>query len=72
VVKNVSKAFSEILRRAVDGERDAINEILLLYAPLIDRNSFVDGTFDEDCRQYIMLRIVKQLPKFRGHKNAGR
>jgi hypothetical protein len=65
----VSRAFSEILHRAIDGDRDAINQILLMYAPLIDRNSLVDGVFDEDCRQYIMLRIVKQLPKFRGQKN---
>jgi hypothetical protein len=64
------KAFSEILHKAALGDRNAINEILLMYAPLIDRNSFVDGVFDEECRQYIMLRIVKQLPKFRGQKNS--
>ena len=57
-------SFSDLLRRAVDGEPEAVNEILRLYMPLINRNSVVDGIFDEDCRQYIMLRVAEQIGKF--------
>jgi hypothetical protein len=57
-------SFAELLRRAVDGEPEAVNAILRLYMPLISRNSVVDGVFDEDCRQYILLRVVGQLGKF--------
>jgi hypothetical protein len=63
-----NKLFSDILRRAQQGDAAAQNEILLQYAGLIDRKSLVDGKFDIDCRQYIMQRILKQLPKFRGEK----
>jgi hypothetical protein len=57
-------SFSELLRQAVDGEPEAVDEILRLYMPLINRNSVVDGIFDEDCRQYILLRVAGQIGKF--------
>ena len=57
-------SFFELLRRAVAGETQAVDEILRLYIPLINRNSVVDGVFDEDCRQYIMLRATEQIGKF--------
>jgi len=60
-------SFSDLLRRAIDGKAEAVDEILRLYMPLINRNSIVDGVFDEDCRQYIMLRVAGQIGKFRGH-----
>jgi len=58
-------SFSELLRRAVAGETQAVDEILRLYMPLINRNSVVDGVFDEDCRQYILLRAAGQIGKFK-------
>ena len=58
-------SFSELLRRAIDGEPEAVDEILRLYMPLINRNSVVDGAFDEDCRQYILLRAAGQIGKFK-------
>jgi hypothetical protein len=51
----------------VDGVPEAINEALRLYAPLIHRQSVIDGVFDEDCRQHIMLHVTKQITKFRGN-----
>jgi len=62
MMKNDS--FSELLRCAIDGDAEAADEILRLYMPLINRNSVVDGVFDEDCRQYIMLRVAGQIGKF--------
>jgi len=41
-----------------------VDKILWLYMPLINRNSVIDGVFDEDCRQYILLRAAEQIRKF--------
>jgi len=60
-------SFHELLRQAIDGEPEAVDEILRLYMPLINRNSVVDGVFDEDCRQYILLRVAGQIGKFNTH-----
>ena len=66
IMKN--KSFTEIIHLAQNGNCDAQDELLRQFEGLIDRNCFVDGVFDYDCRQYIMQKIIRQLPKFRGEK----
>ena len=61
-------SFSELLKLAVNEDPAAVNEILRLYMPLIHRNSIIDGVFDEDCRQFILLHAAMQIKKFRGVK----
>ena len=58
------KQFSPLLLRAIAGSHDAIEEILEIYAPLIDHHSRIDGRIDEDCRQYILMRIAINISKF--------
>lgn len=53
-----------IIRRAVDGDTEAIEVILKRYMPLIENCSYSDGVMDVDCKQHIMIRIVAQLHKF--------
>lgn len=60
----MSRSFSDLLRRAIDGDHAAIEEILELYEPLISHHSRVYGFVDEDCRQYIMMQIVAYIAKF--------
>ena len=59
-----SKQFSEALSEAINGEHDAMEAILSRYMPLISRQSVINGALDEDLRQYILLRVVAQIPKF--------
>jgi len=60
------ESFAELLHRAIDGDSEAVDEILRLYMPLINRNSVVDGVFDEDCQQYILMQAAQQVGKFQG------
>lgn len=57
--------FAGLLNKAVTGSPEAIEEILRLYMHLIDHHSYVDGVFDEDCRQYIMMRVAIQISNFK-------
>ena len=59
-----SKPFSEVLRSAIAGEHDAVEAVLSRYMPLISRQSVLDGAIDEDLRQYILMRVIQQLPGF--------
>ena len=59
-----SKCFSEILRKAVAGESDAVEAILYAYMPLIIRHSVIENKYDEDMQQYIIMSVVLQLSKF--------
>lgn len=60
----MSKSFSELLTRAIAGDHNAIEDILKMYAPLINHHSRIYGYIDEDCRQYIMMRIAIKISKF--------
>lgn len=59
-----AKEFRELLQRAIRGDCDAVEQILILYMPLINRHSMIDGRLDEDCRQYILLRVTLSISKF--------
>ncbi|ANU53011.1 helix-turn-helix domain-containing protein [Acutalibacter muris] len=56
--------FRTTLTAAVNGNNDALANIIELYIPLINSRSYVDGELDEDLRQYILLHIIKNISKF--------
>ena len=56
--------FSRTLLGAMAGEHEALEEILILYAPLIEKHCYVDGKLDEDLRQYIWMHIALNINKF--------
>lgn len=56
--------FRELLIRAIAGDKKAIEEILFMYMPLINRYSVVDGVVDLDLKQEIMLHISLNIGKF--------
>ncbi|HIS45659.1 MAG TPA: helix-turn-helix domain-containing protein [Candidatus Scatomorpha merdigallinarum] len=53
------------MERALSGDRTALEAILLLYMPLINRYSRIDGELDEDLRQYILLHVVTKIGEFK-------
>ena len=57
--------FRLLLEAAVCGDQKALDSLLALYMPLINRLSSYAGNLDEDCRQYIMLHIVLHISAFR-------
>lgn len=61
----MTNSFTDLLSRAISGDHDAIEDILEMYAPLINHHSRIYGYIDEDCRQYIMMRIAINISKFK-------
>ncbi len=59
-----STEFHAVLKKAVAGDLVALEQLLILYKPLIDHASMVNGKLDEDLRQEIMLHLVKAIPQF--------
>lgn len=56
--------FRHILQAAVAGEHKALENIMDMYEPLINKYSHVDGEYDEDLHQYILIRIALKISKF--------
>ena len=59
------KDFRTLLQEAVYGSHDALEEILTMYEPLINKHSYVNGKFDEDLHQYLLITIALTISKFK-------
>lgn len=51
--------FDEILFRAKQGDKSAIELILELYRPLLVKNALINGAFDEDLYQELIVEALK-------------
>lgn len=59
--------FKEIMQNAVCGDQYALQYLIEGYMPLITKHSMIDGEMDEDCRQFIIMRILSSIPNFRNY-----
>ena len=57
--------FVDNLQKAIAGDENAILMILKIYEPLIKSNSKWRGKLDEDLEEYIIIRIIKNIHKFK-------
>ncbi len=57
--------FRLILKGAIAGNSNDVEKLIQLYMPLIEKYSYINGKYDEDLRQYILLAIVKNIKKFK-------
>ena len=58
------KTFRDLLLGAVAGNHTDLEAIMKLYEPLIRKYSHIDGVFDEDLHQYILIHIALNISKF--------
>ena len=59
-----NREFAEILQKAVKGNINAIYQIIEIYEGLILINSTFDGIYNQECRDYIEDKIIKEIKKF--------
>lgn len=57
--------FKKLIIEATSGKKEYIDIILQIYAPLINRYSYLKGKMDEDLKQYILMHIIKNISKFK-------
>ncbi len=57
--------FREILWNATNGSHEAFEQILEQYMPLINKYSWINGKFDEDLKQYILMHIALYISRFK-------
>ena len=56
--------FEEILFREKMDDKQAIEQILEMYRPLLIKNALVNGVFDEDLYQELMIELMKCIKYF--------
>ena len=53
--------FEQMLRRAKDGDHEAITSILLMYQPMLLKNAVLDGRLDEDLYQEVCITLMRAI-----------
>ena len=57
--------FKTLLTNAQAGNQEAIEALLEMYRPLLRKNSFVNGVFDEDLFQEQCLHFLSVIRNFK-------
>lgn len=57
--------FKTLLTNAQAGNQEAIEALLEMYRPLLRKNSFVNGVFDEDLFQDQCLHFLSAIKNFK-------
>ena len=63
--------FKELLLQAKFGDRTATTELLMLYQPLLLKESIIDGILDEDLYQELCIVFMRCIDRLT-HKIKGR
>ncbi len=56
--------FKEILFQAKAGDEEAVKQIVEMYQPFIIKNALVNGIFDYDLYQDLMIELLKCIRFF--------
>lgn len=56
--------FKELLVRARAGDQSAVENLLIMYQPLLLKESIVDGVLDEDLYQELCIVFLQCIRKF--------
>lgn len=56
--------FKRILYGSIDGNEEYFEKLIELYEPLIKKYSKINGAYDEDLNQFLLIQIALNIPKF--------
>ena len=57
--------FEQMLRRAKDGDHEAITSILLMYRPLLLKYAEINGKLEEDLYHELCITLMRAIDLFR-------
>lgn len=57
--------FEELLFQAKADDKEAVEQIVEVYRPLLIKNALVNGIFDEDLYQELMVELMKCIRYFK-------
>ena len=58
------RKLREVFNSAKNGDQAAMGKMLEMFRPLIYKNSFIDGKFDEDCFQELSIKFIRCIKTF--------
>lgn len=56
--------FRQILQGAIAGSHNDLEQLLDLYQPIIRRHAHINGVFNDELYQYLLIHIALNIHKF--------
>ncbi|WP_427337840.1 helix-turn-helix domain-containing protein [Caloranaerobacter sp. DY30410] len=53
-----------LFQSAKEGDEEALEQLLILFDPIIYKSSFIDNKFDEDCYQELRIKLIDCIKNF--------
>ena len=60
-----NRELIEVIEKAVDGDVKAKFEILIIFEPIINSESYIKGIFSQECKDYIEDKVFEYIEKFK-------
>lgn len=60
-----NKLLYELIKKAKKGNTRATFELILMFEPLINKYSIINGRFNQECKDYIIDTLLKQIKNFK-------
>ena len=60
-----NRELFEVIEKAVNGDVKAKFEILIIFEPLINSESYIKGIFSQECKDYVIDRLLIEIKKFK-------
>ena len=57
--------FKELYESTIDGDEEAIEEIIDIFKPIIYKNSYINGELDNDCVQELNIKLYLCIKNFK-------
>lgn len=60
-----NKLLYSLIKKAQKGNTRALFELILRFEPLINKYSMINGKFNQECKDYIIDKLLINIKKFR-------
>jgi hypothetical protein len=58
------KELKNLVQRVKAGDHVAAMKLLVMFNPLIKKNSYINGVINGDCMQELSIKLLKSVKKF--------
>lgn len=59
------KLLYNLIKQAKKGNKRATFEIIIRFEPLINKHSKINGEFNQECKDYIIDKLLKKIKDFK-------
>lgn len=62
---NIENKEITLLIKAQAGDKEAMNELISMFYPLIRKNSYINNKLDQDCIQELTIKLIQAIQNFK-------